>query len=424
MQSENKTKFDNSILNISCILIVCIALIRPYISSIFKISMINTIIMIFAIFLLLIQILKKKKININKNYILLSLIYLIPFFYNNAYFQDEKWNKYLYYMLTIIFFMLYYIAKPDIKNFEKILKFIILFAFATSIITWIGFLYPKLYIDKIVNLLPVSDRLSVLKSFPNVNPGLSNHYSRNAFFIVIGIMSLVYFFIKENKKSTILSIAFLILSLFLVGKRGHLLFLIVSFLIAYLIYRRINIKTIIKLVLTASILATFSFLAIKYIPGANVTYERIIKKSSSADVSNGRIDMYKDIYELYKNNNYIPIGWGQYAKSTDYYHPGVHNDYIQLYCETGIIGSIIILGIDIIFLKKSIVFARKTKHPYSFLCLVYNIFFLLYALTGLPHYDPELYIIYFFINSSHYILINNYTVKEESINEKNRYLNA
>ena len=401
-------KIDNLLLNVSTFLVLCVALIRPYLTTIFKLDSITVVFLSVAIFLTLIILCSRNKIKFNKNYIILCILYLIPFFYNNAYVQDKIWTRFFSYLFTIIYFILYYLCLPKEKNINMVLKLIISFSIITSIVTWIGFLFPDIYVKKIVTLLPSNDIVDVLKSFPNVNPGLTNHYSRNAFFIVIGIMASMFFYLKNKQKKDLFLISFLVLSLFLVGKRGHLLFLIISFILTYIIYNKIGVKTCIKLLLLGLVVVSLSIFAIKYIPGANTTYERILRKSTSDDISTGRFEMYEDIYEMYKQNNYTPIGWSQYASSTSYHHPGVHNDYIQLFCETGIIGTIIIVGINLIMLIRSINFSRKDSSKFYFLAIIYNIFFMTYSLTGIPHYDVELYIMYFFVNTVMYLLSNKY----------------
>ena len=116
--------------------------------------------------------------------------------------------------------------------------------------------------------------------------------------------------------------------------------------------------------------------------------------------------MYEDIFKMYKENDYVGIGWSKYASNTNYVHPGVHNDYIQLLCETGVLGFIIVIGTNFYILRKAILYVRKNRNSISVVIIVYNVFFLLYSLTGLPHYDVETYMYYFFINSILFYISN------------------
>lgn len=407
-----KINLSKIILRASLLCILSVAMIRPYLSKIFNSYSTSILFSLTALLLISIYFIRRKKINFKKkHFFVLSIIYLLPFFYNNAYLHDQKWTNFFVYIITILYFAILYLSKPDKEDIDFSIKYIILFSLATSVASWIGFFNHNFFKLHIATLLPYGEMTSALRSFPNANPGLTTHYSRNAFFIVVGIIFLINYFISEKnkfkKRNIIILMLFLLITLFLIGKRGHLLFLILSFMITYIIYKRISIKTIIKLLFLILLLCIFTYLTIKFVPGANHIFERIISKFDSSDVSNGRFNMYVDIYNMYKNNGF-PIGWGQYASSTGYFHPGVHNDYIQLFCEVGIIGALIIIICDLKMLKQGIKCLKCTNNVLLFSIVSYNIFFLAYSLTGIPHYDIEVYILYFFSNSISYCIYNNY----------------
>lgn len=387
----------------------------PYVVNITHSSSTLIMLIIAGIIFLLLSFIKSPKIKKGSTkYLLLSISCLIPCFYKNAYLIDGHYYKALLYILVIIYFMILYLKRIDERKIMYIINFIILFAILTSLITWLGFAFPNVYISKIIPLLPVESRLSVLNTFPNINPGLTSHYSRNAFFITIGIMGLLLKYKNTKNKKYFITILFLIVTLFLVGKRGHLVFLILSFMLSYFIYYKIKLKTILKVCSLIVLFILFSFLVVKIIPSTNKVFERLFDYEQ-LDYSNGRQEMYSSIRTMYQNNNKNPIGWGQYSKNTNYYHPGVHNDYIQLYYETGIIGFLMIIGANIIFLISSIKAARKSDNYLVFIVLMYDIFYMLYSLTGIPHYDFETYAVYFMLNCSLFCLIENLKQNNEVI---------
>ena len=149
------------------------------------------------------------------------------------------------------------------------------------------------------------------------------------------------------------------------------------------------------------------------IPGVNTFFYRMVN-SNHNDITNGRIELYNKAFDMYRDNDYVPIGWGQFSKSTNYSYAGVHNDYIQLFIETGLAGFLLIICSNIYILFKSIKLTSLHKNSLYFIILAYNIFYLLYSLTGIPHYDFEVYTIYLLLSS---ILFTKITERKE-INEK------
>ncbi|MDY5023460.1 MAG: hypothetical protein SPE99_13815, partial [Blautia sp.] len=97
----------------------------------------------------------------------------------------------------------------------------------------------------------------------------------------------------------------------------------------------------------------------------------------------------------------LGIKIGGFSVYTDLFYNGVHNDYLQLLCETGIVGIVIFVLCNIgvffktITLLKSIIYNKNT-----FLCnlllysFMFQVFFLTYSITGLPRFDYEINIIY------------------------------
>lgn len=412
-----KINIRNLCINLSLLIFVLISTVRTYLDSFFSTKM-AMILYAFAIVLLLIVLIKQRKIKLKNNkFVILCFFMFIPSIYNNAYIQNDRLLQYLYYILTVIYVIFLYFCDIRKNNIEFCLNLFILFSLLTSFVTWISFINPDIYISKFIPLLPIGNQDEVYRNFVynNNRMGLTTHYSRNAFFIVLGIISLLYYYLSKKNKRAFLGIVFLFITLLVVGKRGHLIFILISLIISYFIHYRVNYKTVMKFCIGIVAFILFVILCTKYIPGTQLAFQRIFENEND-DISNGRIEMYQDIFNQFKENNYIPLGWGQYAKSTDYVHPGVHNDYIQILCETGLIGFIFIIGTNIVILIKAIKYSQKTSSAISFVILVYNVFYLIYSLTGLPHFDFETYMFYFYINCILYYFSYN---DDKSIKEIN-----
>lgn len=402
MINNNKITLNNFFIKCALLLSLSIILIRPYMVKILKSTNMVGLLLVAATFLLIIHILLTRRISINNTmYILLCLVCVIPFFYKNAYIEDGYYAYFIYYIGSITFgIILSYISiKHD--NIEFVMKIFLMFAITTSLVTWFSCYFPNSYDKYFISLLPSNSQVIARRNFWNdgMRMGLSDHYSRNAFYLIVGMLSSMYFYIERKNKKYIFYTMFFMSTIMLIGKRAHFIFIIISLILSYLIYSRVSMKKIMKLLLFIVIGIFIIGIIINIIPSTSNLIERLFDNTQK-DISTGRFELYENIWSLYKRNSYRGIGWGQFSKMTNYYFAGAHNDYLQLLCETGVIGLIMILSSNLIFLKKSIICVRKAKQKsIYFIILVYQIFFLLYSFTGLPHYDVEVHLLYFIFNS-------------------------
>ena len=380
------------------LIFVIIATLRTFIDSLFG-NKVTLIIYGLSLVFLVIICLKKGKTSLKtKNYPLILIFMFLPSIFDNYYLKDGVYSLFFYYLLTLGYFIILSYLNVSKKNINFVLNLFVFFSIATCIITWLSVVSPDFYTSKIIPWFPKGNQAEILYNFTKFKnrSGLCTHYSRNAFFMILGIVGKIYFYFEKRNKKDLFIIMFLLISLFMVGKRGHLIFFIFSFVITYFIFNRVSKKTFVKFLAMTLIIIILTMGAIKANKEVGFVFERLMNNSSK-DISNGRYEMYNDVWCQFKDNDYIPLGWAEYASSTNYVHPGVHNDYIQLFCETGIIGFVVIIGLNIIILFKAVIYS-KTKNGISFIVLLYNIFFLAYSFTGLPHYDIETYMFYFLIN--------------------------
>ena len=393
-----KINIKDLLINFSLLVYSLIILIRPYLVKVLGSNTIVSMLLPFAILLLITTIVISSKIRpVSIQYTILCILIVIPYFYNNAYIKDGYLSYLIYYLGTIFFCMLLSFITLEDKNIQFICNIFIIFAIMTSIVTWISFFFPQLYDSIFISALPIEDQSIVRKHFwiSNMKMGLTTHYSRNAFYLLVGIISCIIQTLNTKyKKYTILSSIFIV-TLLLIGKRGHFLFLLISILSTYLIYSKVSIKKIVSLLKWIVLGIIFILFVIKFIPGTEIIFKRLLN-TDGGDISTGRFELYEKVWRLFTDNAYNPLGWGQFTKSTNYYFAGVHNDYLQLYCETGILGFIMIVFSNIyILLKTSVEVRYRNKSGIFVGSLIYQIFFMSYSLTGLPHYDVETYMVYF-----------------------------
>lgn len=137
----------------------------------------------------------------------------------------------------------------------------------------------------------------------------------------------------------------------------------------------------------------------------------ISKILSDDKTMSGRSVLYALAFQLYSTSPIIGIGWAQYRTYTKGIYSSsinltydAHNVYLQLICETGIVGIIIyVIAIltSLIAALRQYRVAIVKKHCNNQLCLYelgifLQIFFLLYSISGNPLYDHSFFIVYFF----------------------------
>ena len=393
-----KINVKNLLINISLLIYSLVILIRPYLVKLLGSNKLVVLLLFGAISLLLISITISKKIRTkNFKYIILCILMLIPFFYKNAYIEDGYSIYLFYYLGTIIFcIILSFITIRD-KNILFFCNIFIIFAIMTSIVTWVSFAFPQLYDSVFISALPIEDQAIVRKHFwiSNMKMGLTNHYSRNALYLLIGVISCIIQTLNSRKKKYPILGSVFVVTLLLVGKRAHFIFLLISLIVTYSICNKVSIKKIVYLVKWIILSVIFIIFVVNIIPGTETIFERLLN-SSGGDISTGRFELYERVWQLLVNNSYKPIGWAQFAKSTNYFYAGVHNDYLQLYCETGFLGFMLIIFSNLYILLKTLIIVRKgNKSEIVIGSLIYQIFFMIYSFTGLPHYEVETYMIYF-----------------------------
>lgn len=161
-----------------------------------------------------------------------------------------------------------------------------------------------------------------------------------------------------------------------------------------------------------SLIATlFAFALIYYkVPFIRDAVDSLIQRfTASDDIYSGRGDLYELAFILYRGHTWTGIGWGSYRINTlgifglEDMTYSVHNVYIQLLCETGIIGLtafLIAVVTTIIYgMKKYRKLIKAGIHSqeriFVELGLFMQLFFFAYCMSGNPLYDYNFCITYF-----------------------------
>lgn len=137
----------------------------------------------------------------------------------------------------------------------------------------------------------------------------------------------------------------------------------------------------------------------------------IIGIQKGIDITAGRTDLYEKALDLYRNNRIFGVGVGNFMNYT-HADTDVHNVYLQVLCEQGIIGEVLLilpLAINIIYTFKLLHCADNEKDDgiYKFSLFVQFVY-IFYSITGNLNVNMYGYMIYFIILAITYSNNNKY----------------
>lgn len=267
--------------------------------------------------------------------------------------------------------------------------------------TIIFFLFPALY-------TPMPEILGVTPTWGigvgieyGYRAGITTHYSSNGIYCSIEVICLFTLLMNYGKKAKRKYIALMtilaVISLLLTAKRGHLVFTLCSLLMMwYFCSPGKKMNRLFKIVFSAVLIVSALLILAQFVPVIDGVISRF---TDSEDISSGRFLIWARAFDAFKEHPFIGVGWWGFfydvLNQTTYFGASnSHNVYIQLLCETGCIGFIIMLIFFFIHLRKTIEFAqcgeKGQNNNISMIIstsLALQLFFLLYAFTGNDLYD-------------------------------------
>lgn len=292
-------------------------------------------------------------------------------------------------------------------------------------------IFSSIYIFGVLFFLITPSAYSTMRTFwgywPNgtdygvfgYRAGLADNHSANGTYCIVAFLIYSSLWITgtgDRKKRRWFAIMTLIagIAVFLTTKRAHLVFGFTALLLVYYVFskKRMSSKMFKLLGIVAGVLVLFY----------TVPYTSLLSEYTSGffdhigtDVTNGRMEYWLYALALCATNPLFGIGWlgFRYNSGALLYtstHEGfaqvgyvdAHNVYVQLLCETGVIGTVIVVSIFIVFLRSTIVLYRKHKNDLSepqqralATSFCFQVFCLIYGLTGNFLYDRTCFIYIF-----------------------------
>lgn len=310
-----------------------------------------------------------------------------------------------------------YVTDP--AKYVTPMKFMTFFGafFASGVI--LNYFLPSLY-DLCLNFFPSgfqnAIRATVYSTGERIQ-GFTTNPGHAAGFIVIAILaSIAQMERGKRRKIGKMLIVFMLVALSLTAKRAHFLFTIITVVFCYLLPVRgkEKMKRYWRVFLVVSALCVVIVVSWDYlvtIPFFARMEETLQGLMIGEDVTSTRSALSLWAMQLFKENPVMGIGWNAYrstviGNATTATALDTHNIYLQLLCETGIIGFALFVSffavlwaqaknayIDCMKIDKNENFTWRIALKFSFM---FQTFFLLYGLTGNPLYDQSWQIIYMF----------------------------
>lgn len=298
------------------------------------------------------------------------------------------------------------------NNFDRCFRVIKALAVYYAATVWIQVLFPSIY-SFYLNLMPTNIQSQILSQQNGfAYTGFSSNLGFTAGHITAGILLLVTVF-RNKRIEYYIELSFLFITLLLTGKRSTFVFLLIAITAIYFVstvgVKKISRIAIIALIALIMLAGLFIFQnQLSSVPVFNRLIETINGIRQGEDISSNRTMIYLYAYSLFKENPILGIGWGHFRRMTlgniTWVNTvEVHNIYLQLLCETGIIGfSIMMFSIvvHLIHAYKAVRYEIVKNQMRQWRALLmfafsYQVFFLLYGIVENALYDYNFLIMYF-----------------------------
>lgn len=349
----------------------------------------------------------RKKYTFNKKGLMvlaITLLIMVITLINNYYWLEGRESRVI--LFAIYLFLPFIVCNNS--ELENVIKNVVkLFSYEHMIGTYIGIIFKDFYKNTILTKLCAGRTICVAlgNNYHGYMTGFTTNFSTNAIYLSISTLLFFSELLQKKSKKSLLLFALSLIALFTAGKRAHLIFTIICCLALYLIKKNKDIiKKYIKLLIIGIVAIFILVLASEYIPEIANVFNRFELLMETGDLLNGRSELYDLAFNLWDKHLLIGNGWGSfsYYYQLNLYTIGTlsyidaHNVYLQLLCETGIIGFAFFILIMLGVFVKSINLVKKNMNNTMILFnFCYQLFFLLYCFTGNPLYDPMCYVIYF-----------------------------
>lgn len=310
---------------------------------------------------------------------------------------------------SFIAIAMFFLLVRNQDSWHKLIMPIIWFWVAIhTIVTLLEYAIPGFYMSQIFPLMPSYAEMHLRSVFKlGYMPGLAVHYSTNGMYLAVGLIisGISLLFSKAHKRIRAIVFIVTVVALLLTGKRGLIIFPAAALAMVYYLYNSDKpLSRFGKIIVLAIAVIVLFTIGSTFIPSISNFINRFVETSEAGDVSLGRLEQWALALNVFSHNWLFGTGWDSFKylyKAQFGTILNVHNIYIQLLSENGIIGAFPFFAFFIVaFCRaiKSLIYLRKyytgkyyAGEFYIGLSLAMQCFFLLYGMTGNPLYDQQVF---------------------------------
>lgn len=350
----------------------------------------------------------KGRIKVSFKVILLFVMFSIMTFYNQ---ENSTIIQIVSFLIIFTNTFAMYAMCSNEKNdtwIEFIQKILLFFSILYAIFTYMSYIISGFYNAYLKGLFL---NYGLIESLASPSAGFTTTSTNNGLYISIGIIMLgshLFFTGKYGIKplKTILWIV-LLLALFMTGKRGMVIGVTIAFLISYFVYTTNKKKgRIFKLIVVILIILSSVYIVSLVFPAALYFIDKSKNLLEGGDVTNGRLVLWLDAFRIFRASPIKGYGWRWFRAHNSIAHTmDVHNVYLQLISELGIVGAIPFYLFFVFSYVRAVKIAKLIRLKFSkdrsvcekvYFALVLQSFLLFYFIGSTAFYMPECIFLYIF----------------------------
>ncbi|WP_270438385.1 O-antigen ligase family protein [Blautia massiliensis (ex Durand et al. 2017)] len=267
---------------------------------------------------------------------------------------DER----LYIIAMLVMAVVVFVAEPSLSEIVKTCK--VFKVMSCLIAMWILFfkVFPNIYWATVYKFIDVACKQLAAYYVPRgYGIPLGGSFTIAYYIMTVGILIMFVEVVSgKRQKENVIGTALIILAMIAEGRRGELIAVIFALLFLFLLSKDTThfLMKITVIIIGIVIIMAFYKRILEYaesIPFLSRYVKSIQGIMMGADITSGRTELWRTAWELFKENSIFGIGFGGFA----YHISGsfrsihgqdvmdVHNCTLQLLCENGIIGTVILM---------------------------------------------------------------------------------